>query len=126
MSDFIKYLEPNVITGIPALFLGLLLMRAFAPYAFVIHGSAVRHLGAALFWMATRSVCRSVWWDFFHGFGFGNSSNWIWNLMGVYATYHALRGFYLLVPIAERKNYNILTVAFYPRRLWRRMHGDDE
>ncbi|MFC6585945.1 hypothetical protein ACFQDZ_00795 [Sulfitobacter pacificus] len=117
---------PNVVTGVLSLIFGLLVMRTFAPYAFRVRGHATVHLGAALFWLAARGVGRSVWWDFFQGFDLGNSSNWFWNLMSLYATYHALRGFLLLLGPEEREDYNILTVAFYPRRLWKRIHGDDE
>ena len=119
-------LEWNVIAGIPALVLGLMVMRAFAPYALKLTGTSTVHLGAALFWLSARGVGRSIWWDVFVGFGLGNSSNWIWNLMSIYATYHALKGFHLLLSPEERRHYSLLTVAFYPHRLWRRVHGEDE
>ena len=97
--------------------LGILVMIAFKKYAFTWKGSAVAHLGAALFWLATRSVGRSIWWDVFVGFGFGNSSNWIWNLVGIYACVQALYGLLMLLDPEERKEFNIVTVAFYPKVL---------
>ena len=123
-------LQPNILTGGPAIVMGCLLMIAFRNYAFVMvqrHvASSVSYLGAALFWLAARSVGRSVWWDFFGGFGLGNASNWIWNLMGILACYCALKGFHLLLPTSERWRYTIWTVAFYPRRIWRRLHDENE
>ena len=108
-------MEPNVIAGFPALVLGILVMIAFRKYAFTWSGSAVGHLGAALFWLAMRSVGRSVWWDGFYGFGLGNSSNWFWNVIGIYACMHALYGVLMLLDAKERAQYNVLTIAFYPR-----------
>lgn len=123
----IEYLlQPNLITGWPAIILGFLVMRAFWPYAFQLRMTAVGHLGAALFWLTGRSVGRSIWWDVFEGFGLGISTNWIWNALGIIACYHALKGFYLLLPDADRGDYNMLTAAFYPRRLWRRLRDKDE
>lgn len=113
MIDFLT--QPNIIAGIPAMVLGVLVMVAFRKYAFTWNGSAVAHLGAALFWLATRSVCRSVWWDVFVGFGLGNSSNWVWNLIGIYACMHALYGLLMLLDKNERDKYNIFTIAFYPK-----------
>jgi len=109
------FLQPNIITGLPAMALALLIMVAFRSYALTWNDRAVAHLGAALFWLSTRSLGRSVWWDVFHGFDFGNPSNWIWNLIGIYACYHALHGFRMLIPARERDKFNIITVAFYPR-----------
>jgi len=114
------FMQPNVLAGIPAMALGILVMIAFKKYAFTWQGSAVEHLGAALFWLATRSVGRSVWWDVFVGFGLGNSSNWFWNVIGVCACCHALYGLLMLLDPKERKNFNIITVAFYPKVLRRR------
>ena len=124
MIDFV--LQPNVLTGLPAIVLGVLVMIAFRSYAFTPKGTAVAHLGAALFWLTGRSVGRSVWWDVFVGFDFGNSSNWIWNLLGMIACYHALRGFQLLLPPQERDDFNLFTVAFYPKRFWRRLRDRND
>lgn len=115
----------NVLLGIPALGFGLLLMWAFRRYAFRLTGSVTVHLGAALFWMFFRSTGRSIWWDFFNGFGFGNTSNWIWNLIGLYASYHALKALHMLIPDKDRARYTLLTAPFYPYRLWRRLDDDN-
>ena len=124
MIDFI--LQPNVITGLIAGALSVLMMVAFRGYALTWSNRTVDHLGAALFWLATQALGRAVWWDLFGGFGLGETANWFWNLMAIYACYHALKGFYLLIPVNERARYNILTAPFYPRNLWRslRDRGD--
>jgi hypothetical protein len=119
-------IEINQMTGIPAVLLGTLVMVAFRHYSYRTGGQATAHLGAAIFWMAFQFVARSVWWDVFNGFGLGNPSNVVWNAFAAYAAYRALRGMTLLIPEEDQGKYNIFTVAFYPRRLWRRMHGDDE
>jgi len=116
-------IEPNVLTSIPANVLGVLVMIAFSRYALRLSGSATMHLGAALFWFAARGVGRSVWWDSFEGFSFGNAANWVWNMVGLYAAYHALLGFKKLLPVFEQQFYSIVTAPFYPRRLWRRWKG---
>lgn len=117
MSNF-NWLDPNVVTGYGSLALGVLVLYAFRSYAVVWRRkTATPHLGAAIWWLVMRSVCRSIWWDFFQGFDLGNSSNWMWNLMGIYACWHGLRGFYLALPAKYRKRYNILTAPFYPKRL---------
>lgn len=113
MIEFL--LQPNVITGLPAIVLALLIMVAFRGYAFTWNATAVAHLGAALFWLSARSFGRSVWWDLFHGFDMGNTSNWVWNLIGIYACCHALHGFRMLLPVKERDKWNIMTVSFYPK-----------
>jgi len=118
-------IEPNVLIGIPALILGMMLMWAFRRYVFVLHGSVTQHLGAAMFWVNVRSSGRSIWWDFFGGFDLGNSSNWIWNLIGLYVSYHALKALHMLIPSTYRSQYNLLTAAFYPYRMWRRIDDDD-
>lgn len=123
MTEFL--FQPNVITAIISTVLGILVMLAFRRFAFVWATSAVGHFGAALFWLSARSVGRSIWWDVFGGFGFGIDSNWVWNLIGIAACYHALKGIHLLLPPKERRHYTILTVAFYPHRLWRRFDEED-
>jgi hypothetical protein len=119
-------IELNQMTGIPALIVGILVMVSFRHYALRFCGPANIHFGIAIFWMAFQFVARSVWWDWFNGFGLGNPSNVVWNAFAWYAGYQALKGYMLLIPPQDRNNYNILTVAFYPHRLWRKMHGEDE
>jgi len=118
-------IEWNVLLGIPALVLGIILMWAFRRYMFVLRGSITQHLGAALFWVNARSSGRSIWWDFFYGFDMGNSSNWIWNLIGLYVSYHSMKALHMLIPARDRASYNIFTAAFYPYRLWRRLDDND-
>ncbi len=114
------------ITTIVALVINMLLMWAFRAYATRGRDRAVAHLGCFVFWVCLRAAGRSIWWDGFTGFGLGNPSNVIWHLMMIYAGYHGLMGFYLLIPAAERKKYNLLTAAFYPRNPLRRVHSDNE
>lgn len=117
-------IEPNVLTGIPALILGVMLMWAFRRYVFVLRGSVTQHLGAAMFWVNVRSSGRSIWWDLFGGFDLGNSSNWVWNLIGLYVSYHALKALHMLIPETDRGHHNLFTAAFYPYRMWRRLDDD--
>jgi|GEM_PF-3182008 len=118
----------NVITGVAAVLMGVLGMITFRRYIFVLRGSATAHLGAALFWLMFRAIGRSVWWDFFYGFGLSNSSNWVWNLIAIYALWHALSGFRMSLRPEDREYYNFLTVAFYPRRcaLLFKLRRDDD
>tara|TARA_R110000744_G_scaffold326330_2_gene432083 strand:- start:745 stop:1110 length:366 start_codon:yes stop_codon:yes gene_type:complete len=118
-------MEWNVLIGVPALILGFMLMWAFRRYALVLRGNVTQHLGAALFWVNVRSSGRSVWWDFFNGFDLGNSSNWIWNLIGLYVSYHAMKTLHMLIPASDRPRYNLFTAVFYPYRMWRRLDDND-
>ena len=118
-------IEPNVLTGIPALILGVMLMWAFRRYATTTCGTVTQHLGAAMFWVNVQTSGRSLWWDFFNGFDLGNTSNWMWNLIGLYVSYHALKALHMLIPAKDRESYNLLTAAFYPYRMWRRLDDDD-
>lgn len=124
MIEFL--LQPNVFTGALAVALGVLVMIAFRKYAVTMKGTAVAHLGAALFLFTFQLVARLIWWDVFHGFGLGISSNWIWNILGLIACYHALRGFQLLLPEEDRKNFNIFTAVFYPRRWWWKLKAGND
>jgi len=113
----LEFLQPNVISSGAAMVMGVLVMIATRRFWFVWRGSATEHVGAALFWISAVNVSRSLWWDFGGGFGLGIGYNLAFNMMVLVAFTHALHGIVLLLPEAERKNYNILTVAFYPRKL---------
>ena len=117
--------ELNALLAIPGLILGGLLMWAFRRYALTLHGTITQHFGAAMFWVNVTVTGRSIWWDFFVGFGFGNVSNWVWNLIGLYVSYHALKALYLLIPTYARDNYNLITCVFYPYRLRRKLNDDE-
>ena len=116
MNDFIP--EPHAAVGLILGVFGVLVMIAFRAHAITRKGTAVAHLGAALFWLSALTVGRMIWWDVFQGFGLGIQTNLFWNTLGLIALLHALRGFHALLPDEDRKNFNIITAVFYPRRLW--------
>ena len=123
MIEFLS--QPNVITGLPRQFIFLLVLIAFRSYALRRPVGATAYIGTGMFWIVFSSFGRSVWWDIFMGFGLGNQSNVIWNSIGLLGGVAALHGFLLLLPKEDQDKYNILTVAFYPRRLWRRLDRKD-
>jgi ABC-type transporter Mla maintaining outer membrane lipid asymmetry permease subunit MlaE len=122
MTDLI--LQPNTLFGIVSAIGFTLIAIAFRSYAPYLRGDAVRHLGAALFWIGTMSAGRIIWWDVFHGFGLGIGYNAMWALIGMYGGYHALSAVYQLIPVEDRDGYNIITAVFYPASLAKRFRKE--
>ncbi len=116
-----------------SLLLMVLVMIAFRRSAFNFNGQAIHHIMAGVFWIVTASVFRGLFWDivpevmgredFRDMIRIFSPSTWpniLFYLMKGLAGIRFLYGFWLLLPEEDRKNYNIITAAFYPKRLFKK------
>ena len=123
----IIFLEITVIAWL--LIMGLVLV-AFRRSAMVLSGSGIHHIMAGVFWIICASVLRGVFWDVvphmvdiaeFHQFtGLMHPNTWpnifFYAVMGI-AGIRLMYGFWMMLPEEDRKDYNIFTAAFYPKKL---------
>lgn len=116
-----------VATGAATILLGLV-MWAFRRHALSTEDSVLTDLVAGIFWLATAIALRGLWWDaapWVLGQELMRStylgSNWpniLFDVIVAMAALRLLRGFLLMIPDEDRKHYNILTAALYPRRVY--------
>lgn len=116
-----------------------LVLWAFRRHALSTEDSALTDIVAGIFWLAASVLLRGAWWDglrsamgldsfrVFYGFEtYGFWPNIIFHAMVIGATLRLLRGFWYMIPEEDRSHYNVLTAAFYPRRIKLRFTRKDK
>lgn len=108
----------------------VLVLIAFRRSAMKIGGTGIHHIMAGVFWIITASLVRGVFWDalpeivgrevFYQFTGMFYPNTWpnifFYGIMAV-AGIRLMYGFWLMLPEEDRKDYNIITAAFYPKKL---------
>ena len=108
----------------------VLVLIAFRRSAMKIGGSGVHHIMAGVFWIITASLVRGFFWDIgpvivsrevfyqFTGMFYPNTwPNIFFHMIQLVAGIRLMYGFWLMLPEEDRKDYNIITAAFYPKKL---------
>lgn len=108
----------------------VLVLIAFRRSAMKIGGSGVHHIMAGVFWIITASLARGFFWDIapmivtrevfyqFTGMFYPNTwPNIFFHMIQFVAGMRLMYGFWLMLPEEDRKDYNIITAAFYPKKL---------
>lgn len=119
--------DMNEITAVIASVFIILVMRGLWPSLRAPANVAVEHLSRGMFATGLAIVTRFAYWDFFfEGVrrvdpalmgdlrAVGAYVNGFANLLLVVGAIYVLRALLARVPAAERRNWNIFTVAFYP------------
>lgn len=108
----------------------VLVLIAFRRSAMMLSGSGIHHIMAGVFWIISAAVLRGVFWDvvphvvghddFYDYMTILYPATWpnvfFYTIMAV-AGMRLMYGFWMMLPIEDRKDYNIFTAAFYPKKL---------
>lgn len=125
----IDALSFNEVTGLISMVFFVLVFIGFWPH--FLRRLSVRHWHDPETWMIifimamdARGFLRVSYWDVYRGIWLGVSpsamtawTNGTFNIMAILACLAALEALRRSIPGADRKNWNIITAAFYPRRV---------
>ena len=115
-------IELNIALSIVVLFLGLLVVRAYAPHMSLLRvADPVSWLARGFVMLNAAFILRTFYWDVIWWW-IGNTPSdpsvniWL-NLGVVFSQLCALKARHLAIPQNERGRFNIFTCAFYPKTL---------
>lgn len=121
----------NEVTAIIAGLSFALVLKGLLPGVKEPMNTAVEYLSRGIFVIGGAIFARFLYWDVIHEIirnffpeslntsrYVGTSLNSVWNLLLILGAWFVLRALLERVPEEDRKKWNVLTVAFYPRGFW--------